>query len=92
MQCASSTAMSESGALERAPDRRLEPLRRGVDELELPARSARTRSRRSSGASVELRNAARSPTRAIASTWSFMSATSGEITSVVPPRMRAGIW
>ena len=57
-----------------------------------PRRSARIRSRRSSGASVELRKAARSPTFAIASTWSFMSAMSGETTSVVPPRRRAGIW
>ena len=32
------------------------------------------------------------PRAASASTWSFISAISGEITSVTPPKQSAGIW
>ena len=88
----------EAHALQRRADRALQPLGRGVDELEArPRRTAGTRARRSSGSRLELRKVARRPTRAMASTWSFMSAMSGETTSTVPPpapppSIRAGIW
>ncbi|CPU66595.1 Uncharacterised protein [Mycobacteroides abscessus] len=41
---------------------------------------------------MELRNAARTPSAARASTWSCMRAMSGETTTPVPGRTRAGIW
>jgi hypothetical protein len=41
---------------------------------------------------VELRKAARTPTSASASTWSCIRAISGETTTPVPARRRAGTW
>jgi hypothetical protein len=42
--------------------------------------------------SVELRKAARTPSCSSASTWSCISAISGETTMPVPSRNSAGIW
>ena len=42
--------------------------------------------------SVELITVAAMPRATSASTWSFISAIKGEITSVTPPKHRAGIW
>ncbi len=47
---------------------------------------------RSSGFCVEFRKPARTPTLRSASTWSCMSAISGETTTPTPARTRAGIW
>jgi hypothetical protein len=41
---------------------------------------------------VEFRKAARTPTSASASTWSCISAISGETTTPTPSRSSAGIW
>ena len=48
------------------------------------------RARRSSNSSVELIAVTEKPRLATASTWSFMSEMSGEITSTVPFSSRAG--
>ena len=48
--------------------------------------------RRESGSWVELRKPARTPSTFSASTWSCMSAISGEMTTPVPSRTSAGIW
>ena len=47
---------------------------------------------RSAGSCVELRNAARTPSADSASTWSCISAMSGEMTTPMPSRTSAGIW
>ena len=77
----SDRAVGEERA-QRAPER----LGRDVQQLELAARSSRMRVARSSPSSVELSTAARKPSRSSASTWSFISEISGEITSTVPPQ------
>jgi hypothetical protein len=41
---------------------------------------------------VEFRKAARTPTSSRASTWSCISAISGETTTPTPSRTSAGIW
>ena len=82
-QCASSMANSASrrAASELEAARRHQPLGRDVEQVELAARAARARSRApASRVSVELRNAARTPSSASAPTWSCISAISGETT------------
>ena len=95
MQCASSMATSgTSHVLQQAAEAgEREPLRRGVDErVARPPRCApcaagprsRPASRRGTWRST--------PRASSAWTWSFISATSGEITSVVPGSSTAGSW
>ena len=57
-----------------------------------PANAARVSRASSPPSSDELRNAARTPSARSASTWSCMSAISGEITTPTPSRTSAGIW
>ena len=51
-----------------------------------------SRSRCSGQGRVELIIVAGMPRATRASTWSFISAMSGEMTSVTPPKQSAGIW
>ena len=94
MQCASSIAISPgchsakrsniSGSINRSGatySRRYSPLYR-------PAR----RRRAAAAPSVEFKNVADTPASCSASTWSFISAISGETTIVSPPLTRAGNW
>jgi hypothetical protein len=66
-----------------------QPLRRGVEQAEFAVvQTAQTLSRDSSAASEEFRNVAAMPLACSASTWSFISAISGETTTVRPSRKR----
>ena len=65
--------------------------RRGANlSMSMPASRPARRRAASSGAIEELRKVAGTPAATSASTWSFMSAMSGETTSVRPERMSAG--
>ena len=87
MQCASSTTtrlIGQSAMKPRRPPR--ERLGRDVEQLQLAAAELLQPLRAApSSSSVELSTAARKPFRSSASTWSFISEMSGEMTSTVPP-------
>ena len=67
-------------------------LRRDVEQVELAGANARSTACCSGQLCEELRKAARTPASFSASTWSCMSAMSGETTTPVPARTSAGIW
>ena len=72
--------------------RHQQALGRDIEQVEPAVERARARRARAAPASsVELRKAARTPAWRSASTWSCMSAMSGEITTPVPARASAGI-
>ena len=81
-------------ARERVDERvRGEPLGRGVHELVAARAASPPRDGAAArGSSVEARNVAETPRASSARTWSSMSATSGESTSVIPPSTAAGTW
>ena len=69
-----------------------QPLGRQVEQVELAGEVGRLDRAAFGGVWVELRNAARTPSAASASTWSCISAISGEMTTPVPGRTSAGTW
>jgi hypothetical protein len=71
---------------------RQQPLRGDVEQVQLAVEQPLLHGLLLIGISEEFRKAARTPSWRSASTWSCISAISGETTMPVPGRSSAGIW
>jgi hypothetical protein len=94
MQCASSTAKKASFVRFKR-SRKLAMTRRSgatYSSFTSPRATAACRRRLSAGSSEEFTNVAATPSASSRSTWSFMSAISGETTTAMPSVSRAGSW
>ena len=92
MQCASSTASIDTPISTSRCSVRPASSRSGerYNILSDPSRARAMRSATSLALNVLLTNAADTPFRSSASTWSFINEISGEITTVRPSRISAG--